>query len=126
MQAIFSGCSSLKVLDLSNFNTNNVTDMSYMFNKCTSLITLPTSYEWVNKYVRDTSYMFYGCSSLISLPDASNLHKERIQKMSCMFDGCSSLKSLPVIHISNEFKKRESSMGSCKCSSSRCCSRSSC
>ena len=31
---MFSGCSSLKELNLSNFNTNNVTDMSYMFYGC--------------------------------------------------------------------------------------------
>ena len=34
---MFSGCSSLKELNLSNFNTNNVTDMSWMFFKCSSL-----------------------------------------------------------------------------------------
>ena len=31
---MFSGCSSLTSLDLSNFNTNNVNNMSYMFSNC--------------------------------------------------------------------------------------------
>ena len=31
---MFNGCSSLKELNLSNFNTNNVTYMRYMFNGC--------------------------------------------------------------------------------------------
>ena len=37
MRCMFSGCSSLKELNLNNFNTNNVIDMSEMFRLCTSL-----------------------------------------------------------------------------------------
>ena len=34
---MFDGCNSLKSLDLSNFNTQNVTDMIFMFSGCESL-----------------------------------------------------------------------------------------
>jgi len=34
---MFRECSSLKELNFSNFNTNNVTDMSLMFSGCSSL-----------------------------------------------------------------------------------------
>ena len=34
---MFYGCFSLTNIDLSNFNTENVTDMSGMFNKCNKL-----------------------------------------------------------------------------------------
>ena len=34
---MFSDCSSLTNLNLSNFNTNNVTNMEYMFFGCSSL-----------------------------------------------------------------------------------------
>ena len=34
---MFFRCFSLKKLNLSNFNTNNVTDMSGMFSGCSSL-----------------------------------------------------------------------------------------
>ena len=34
MNCMFYGCSSLNKIDLSNFNTNNVTDMDYMFGDC--------------------------------------------------------------------------------------------
>ena len=34
---MFRGCSSLKKLNLFKFNTNNVTDMSFMFRGCLSL-----------------------------------------------------------------------------------------
>ena len=34
---MFSGCSSLRELNLSNFTTENVRSMSYMFSRCSSL-----------------------------------------------------------------------------------------
>ena len=34
MSKMFYECSSLKELNLDNFNTNNVTNMSYMFDGC--------------------------------------------------------------------------------------------
>jgi len=34
MRSMFHGCSSLKKINLSNFNTYNVTDLSNMFNEC--------------------------------------------------------------------------------------------
>ncbi len=37
MKNIFKKCSSLKNLDLSNFITTYVTDMSFMFAECNSL-----------------------------------------------------------------------------------------
>ena len=37
MESMFYLCSSLKELNLSNFNTNNVTDMNGMFSGCSSL-----------------------------------------------------------------------------------------
>ena len=37
MRTMFCGCSSLKKLNISNFNTNNVTDMREMFLDCSSL-----------------------------------------------------------------------------------------
>ena len=37
MSCMFDGCSSLKKLNLNNFNTNNVTSMYRMFFECSSL-----------------------------------------------------------------------------------------
>ena len=37
MACMFYGCSSLTNIDLSNFNTNNVTNMSWMFDECSKL-----------------------------------------------------------------------------------------
>ena len=54
---MFSGCSSLTSLNLSNFNTNNVKDMSCMFNECSSLISLNLSNINTNN-IKDMSFMF--------------------------------------------------------------------
>ena len=43
MSYMFYKCSSLTSLNLSNFNTNNVQNMSAMFNKCCSLTSLNIS-----------------------------------------------------------------------------------
>ena len=40
---MFCGCESLKELNLSNFNTKNVTNMRYMFFRCFSLKKLDIS-----------------------------------------------------------------------------------
>ena len=40
---MFSDCSSLKSLDLSNINTYNIKDMSYMFSECYSLTSFDLS-----------------------------------------------------------------------------------
>lgn len=46
MTAMFADCSSLSTLDLSGFNTSQVTDMTHMFLGCSELTTLDlTSFD---------------------------------------------------------------------------------
>ena len=58
---MFYGCNSLQELNLTNFNTNNVTYMIWMFNGCSSLEELNLSNFNTNN-VTYMSLMFYGCS----------------------------------------------------------------
>ena len=58
---MFYGCSSLNELNLSNFNTDNVTDMESMFSLCSSLKELNLSNFNTNK-VTNMGSMFSGCS----------------------------------------------------------------
>jgi len=61
MSGMFNGCSSLKELNLSNFNTYNVTNMSGMFYGRTSSKELNLSS--LNTYnVTNMISIFYGCS----------------------------------------------------------------
>ena len=38
MNSMFSGCNSLSNIDLSNLNTQNVNNLNFMFSECNSLI----------------------------------------------------------------------------------------
>ena len=58
MSSIFEGCSSLNELNLSNFNTNKVKDMSWMFGNCSSLKELNITNFIINDYT-NVSYMFF-------------------------------------------------------------------
>ena len=62
MSCMFYGCSSLKELNLNNFNNNNVTNMSGMFIGCSSLKELNLSNFIINNdnYMKE---MFFGCSN---------------------------------------------------------------
>ena len=57
---MFAYCSSLKELNLSNFNTKKVTDMAHIFFRCKSLKELDLTNFKTNKYTNMTE-MFYGC-----------------------------------------------------------------
>ena len=45
---MFSGCSSLKKLNLNNFNTNNVINMSGMFSGCLDELKLKIKSQFKN------------------------------------------------------------------------------
>ena len=81
-------------LDLSSWNTSNVTDMSCMFDECQSLKQLDLS-GWNTSNVTDMSYMFFGCWSLKKL-DISNWDTSSVTNMNNMFCGCRSLKELNI------------------------------
>jgi len=63
MNGMFFQCQSLSSIDLSHFNTFNVTTMNQMFNNCKSLTNLDLS-TFNTKNVKDTSWMFANCPKL--------------------------------------------------------------
>ena len=94
MSYMFSDCSALTSLDLSNFNTAIVTNMSYMFSDCSTLSSLDLS-NFNTAIVTNMSYMFFNCANLSSL-DLSNFNTAIVSDMSLMFGGCSVLSSLDL------------------------------
>ena len=94
MSWMFFHCSSLTSLDLSNFNTSNVTTMQSMFESCSSLTNLDlSSFNTAN--VTNMSAMFYYCKSLTNL-NLSNFNTTNVTNMGSMFSSCSSLTSLDI------------------------------
>ena len=65
MNSMFDRCSALTSLDLTNFNTAKVSDMSYMFMGCSALTTIFVSDKFVTYQVTDGRDMFHMCINLI-------------------------------------------------------------
>ena len=65
MNSMFDRCSALTSLDLTNFNTAKVSDMSYMFMGCTALTTIFVSDKFVTNLVTSSDNMFHMCINLI-------------------------------------------------------------
>ena len=92
MSSMFYGCRSLKELDLSHFDTSKVTDMMAMFDDCSSLTKLDLS-KFNTSNVTEMSLMFKGCSNLKEL-DLSHFDTSKVTGTEGMFDGCSKLVKL--------------------------------
>ena len=86
MRAMFSGCSSLTSLDVSNFKTQNVTSMRAMFSRCSSLTSLDVS-KFNTQNVTSMRIMFAGCNNLTSL-NLSNFNTQNVEDMLAMFWNC--------------------------------------
>ena len=100
MSYMFDNCSSLTTLDVTHFNTANVTNMSSMFSSCPSLTSLDVTHFNTAK-VTDMSYMFCRCLSLTSL-DVTYFNTAKVTDMSYMFSSCFSLISLYLPNFNTE------------------------
>lgn len=87
-------------LDLSSFDTRNVTDMYGMFAWCGNLEKLDLS-SFDTSNVTNATFMFLGCRSLSEL-DLSNFDMSNVKDYINMFNGCVSLR---LIKCSKNFKK---------------------
>ena len=93
-------------IDLSNFDTSQVTDMSGMFTKMSNLTTLDLSNFDTSK-VTDMSQMFFGMDSLTTL-NLSNFDTSRVINMDGMFAEMTHLTSL---NLSNFDTSKVTNMG---------------
>ena len=100
MRSMLSFCWSLTNINLSNFDTQNVTDMSDMFYECKSLKNINLSY-FNTQNVSDMKYMFYDCSSLINI-NLSNFNTQNVTDMSDMFRKCRSLTNLNLSNFNTQ------------------------
>ena len=91
---MFSGCSGLTSLDVSNFKTENVSAMWGMFGGCSSLTNLNLSNFRTDK-VEAMDNMFSDCSSLTNL-DLCSFKTEKVLNVNGMFSGCTSLSTIYV------------------------------
>ena len=107
MSSMFS-FNNLESIDLSNFDTSNVTNMSSMFSVNDKLKNINISNFDTSK-VTDMSYMFGLCNSLTEL-DLSNFNTENVTNMGHMFYDSRNLKSLDISSFDTSKVKYMNSM----------------
>ena len=91
---LFFNYKGTSVDDLISYSdTENVTNMSYMFRECSNLTAIPS----INtSLVTDMSYMFSQCFSLTTI---SQLNTSSATNMSSMFQNCRSLTTIDITRM---------------------------
>ena len=102
MSKMFYMCVSLPSLDVSNFDTSNVRDMSFMFGGIWSdeayymaLEEIKGIQNFNTKNVENMKGMFYCCSNLTTL-NISNFNTSNVTDMSYMFIQCRNLSEIEL------------------------------
>ena len=108
MTGMFSDCRALTTLDVSNFNTQNVTDMSFMFFNCSAITTLEIA-KFDTKNVTDMSFMFCSDPALTTIYASDKFVTTACEKDENMFAECTNL----VGAVSYDENKRGKEMANC-------------
>ena len=94
ISAMFRDCTNLINVNLSNFDTKNVTNMNSLFNNCNSLTNINLS-KFDTKNVTDMRCMFKDCNNLTNI-NLSHFDTKNVTDMSYMFDGCNNLTNIDL------------------------------
>jgi surface protein len=92
LSSAFSSLFGLKEVNITA-STTGITNTSYMFASCTSLISVNL---FNTSNVTNAVQMFYGCSNLEQVP---NFNLSKVTTAISMFDGCSNLKTVPALDM---------------------------
>ncbi len=96
MSNMFHECNGLRILDVSNFDTSKVTTMENMFFECKLLSEIDVS-NFNTSNVTNMAGMFCDCENVTKI-DVSNFDTSKVTDMDCMFIRC---KKLPEIDVTN-------------------------
>ena len=95
MREMFQRCNEIEILDLSNFITSNVEDMSGMFDHCFQLKEIKGIDKFNTTKVKNMYKMFNNCNELKKL-NLSNFITINVINMSKMFEDCFELEFLDL------------------------------
>lgn len=98
MYAYFSGFTKARSIDLSCFNSSNVTNIAYLFRQCMSLESINALDGFNVGKVRDMSGVFYLCQRMSNLDGIKNWNVSSVNNLSWMFCSC---ESIGAIDLSN-------------------------
>ena len=94
---MFASCYELKSIDLTGFNTANVTKMPYMFTDCKNLQSVDIS-GLDTSNVTDMSGMFWGCENINNIT-IGNIDTSQVTNMGLLFSGCKNLSHVDISGI---------------------------
>ena len=106
--AMFSEAKNIIKLDLSNFDTSFVTDMTGIFHNCSLLRSINLA-NINTSNVKLMNYSFFGCQSLKSI-NLSNFDTSNVIDMKNMFKKCDKLKFINLSHLNMSLVEDISSM----------------
>ena len=98
MSSMFSG-SDLVSIDVSNFDTKNVKDMSYMFYECSSLTNIDVSNFCLNSNPK-LEEMFLQCDNLTTLNVGFEI-PEKVNDLTIMVRDCKNIHEIIVPRVKN-------------------------
>ena len=96
LSGVFARLNKVEVIDISGWDTSNVTFMEEMFRKCSKLKNIIGIENLDVSRSEDVSYMFYGGENLVEL-DLTNWNPILLNSAWNMFSYCSNLKIIKNI-----------------------------
>ena len=94
MTEMFADCTNVRSIIFDDIETSSVTDMSYLFSNCESLISIDLS-RINTKSLQIMNDIFSNCKKLISV-DLSNFNTSIVTSMACAFTNCNSIKTIDL------------------------------
>ena len=94
MNGMFYECSNLKEIDLKNLDTKKVVNMSYLFNHCHNLKKLDLA-SFNTENVKDMNSMFCNCKNIENIV-LTSFNTQNVNDMECMFADCHNLKNIDL------------------------------
>ena len=96
LSGVFARLNKVEVVDISGWDTSNVTTMAYMFAECEDIKKIIGIENLDVSKLKNTNSMFYMCENLVEL-DLTNWNPVSLQHTYEMFSGCSNLKIIENI-----------------------------
>ena len=97
MTCMFDSCGQLTSLDLSNFDTRKVRSMRDMFHGCDAVKSIKLGSKFITSNVVNMQSMFCGCKKLESIKFGGKFITSNVVDMSRMFCACNKLESIPFL-----------------------------
>ena len=91
---MFYNCHNITDINLSSFDSQNITNMESMFYGCNNLRNI-NNFNFNTENVTNMKNMFFGCSNLQSI-DLSSFNTENVTNMEGMFAYCCNLKDIDL------------------------------